>query len=1336
MAENRLPEKIGRFSVQRRLGVGSFGEVFLAHDDELDRPVALKLPRLDRIAEQASLEDFLAEARSAARLKHPGIISVHDVSTGMDGIFIVLEYVEGCDLAEVMRGQKLTPMRVAEVMIEIADAVSYAHEQGLIHRDLKPANVLLDSQGHAHVADFGLAIRQKGQRFLRGQIAGTRSYMSPEQVRGETHRLDGRTDIWSLGVMLYEMLTGERPFSGETTAELFDEIQHREVRPLRQIDRKCPGALERICLKCLSKRMTERYTTADDLVDEMRHWHQTRLSAQSTALAGRTGTAFDDARVGAHQASGSDSSKPLINVIPKGLRSFDADDADFFLGLLPGPFDRDGLPESIRFWKTRIEETDSDKTFAVGLVYGPSGCGRSSLVKAGLLPRLAEHVRAVYIEASAGATEARLIQALRKACSDLPEDASLADLIVSIREGQLLPPGQKIIVILDQFEQWLHTWQADPESELVRALRHCDGQSVQCLLLVRSGFGMSAMRFMQTLEIPVIEGSNYATVDRFNLQHARKVLADFGRAFGRLAEDGSHTPEQAQFLEQAVQGLAQEGHVVSVRLALFADMFRDKPWDISSLRKVGGAEGIGVAFLEETLGASATNPTYRLHQQAARRVLHALLPERGTNIRRHVLAHHELQEISGYANSPRDFAALLRILDSELRLITPSDPQETGEAEESPSARSANHSTGRGYQLTHDYMVPALRDWLGRKRRETMRGRASLLLEGQAELWNVRPERRYLPSLLESATIFCLTRRSQWTDLERKMMGMATRLHSVRISLIAALSVVLLVTGFAIQTRVAEERTELVDSLTEELLVAKMDRVPEILDNLEPYRESWHARLQDIADDPSGSAQRRTRAHLALARHDETRVPYLFERLLASRAEDSEYRVLMGVLSDYPRQVAAAARRELAGSIPNGSEADVERLAERRANAVVSLVWLGDAKLLWPLLESSQDQRLRTLLIHRMHRCGIDGKTLWNRLLKEKDPSIRQALLLALEAYRQDGLASETREQLQQQCWSLYRSEPDPGVHAAAEWLLRSWGHEDALSRACEQLAQSRSESKDTLRDILVRLDQGSPAEWYIDSYGHTMIVLRMPSAGAATQESEARPASHVTVARTLALSAHEVTIQQYRAIFPDAEYVGRVSPSMQCPMNGVNWYDAVRYCRRLSNQEQLAKEQKCYPPEDQNGRGMKVPDDFLSRTGYRLPTREEWEFACRAGTTTSRFYGETDQMLPHYAWFIRNSQERLWPVGSLKPNPLGFFDVYGNVSEWSHERYAAPSAHGGTFAADAAGQLGSSIWPGTLHGGAYNRPAEKATSHNQEPFELTNQTSFVGFRIARTIRD
>ncbi len=226
-------------------------------------------------------------------------------------------------------------------------------------------------------------------------------------------------------------------------------------------------------------------------------------------------------------------SETRMAIIPKGLRSFDEHDSDFFLQLLPGARDRDGLPESIRFWKHRIESRD-DPSFTVGVIYGPSGCGKSSLVKAGLLPRLARRVIPVYVEATPRETEARLQNSLRKKLPGLDAKLDLTDTIAALRQGRGLGHDQKVVLVVDQFEQWLHARRQEQETELAQALRQCDGEHVQCLVMVRDDFWVSLTRFMGDLRIEILQGQNAALVDLFDLIHARNVLIEFGRAFGRL----------------------------------------------------------------------------------------------------------------------------------------------------------------------------------------------------------------------------------------------------------------------------------------------------------------------------------------------------------------------------------------------------------------------------------------------------------------------------------------------------------------------------------------------------------------------------------------------------------------------------------------------------------------------------------------------------------------------------------------------------------------------------------------------------------------------------------
>ncbi|MCI0464805.1 MAG: bifunctional serine/threonine-protein kinase/formylglycine-generating enzyme family protein [Gemmataceae bacterium] len=492
-----------------------------------------------------------------------------------------------------------------------------------------------------------------------------------------------------------------------------------------------------------------------------------------------------------------------------------------------------------------------------------------------------------------------------------------------------------------------------------------------------------------------------------------------------------------------------------------------------------------------------------------------------------------------------------------------------------------------------------------------------------------------------------------------------------------------------------------------------------------------------------GGSERRLVAAEVLANYAAKEVGLLTQ--LALDADPGQWAVLLPRLQDNQTASAALLDKELRKTPPPPERvAERDELARRQAQAAVGLYQLGRPDDAWPLLRQTTDPSRRTYLIHDLGRLNSSPGPLLRRLEKGQalDPSERRALILALGEYSATQLPTEERGKLVPLLVRWYRDDPDAGVHAAIDWLLRpgkrgpearklDWGQARALANIDSELAGQAPGKRD----------------WYVTrKEGHTLTVIRKPAEfvmGSPAYEpgrEDWEIAHRKRIPRSFAIASKEVTVAQYRRFlearpeFKAKELEGKTaSPDQDGPQTLVTYLEAAAYCNWLSAQDGIPEDQWCYEinPKTETVRFAK---DFLKRTGYRLPTEAEWEYACRAGTVTSRFYGSSESLLGEYAWHLQTSDDRAWPVGQLKPNDLGLFDMYGNVWEWCHERNVRyPQAPGDTVYEDNPDLKLETGGQRAIRGGSFISPGKYSRSATRSNSRQTLRFVAQGFRVART---
>jgi eukaryotic-like serine/threonine-protein kinase len=455
----------------------------------------------------------------------------------------------------------------------------------------------------------------------------------------------------------------------------------------------------------------------------------------------------------------------------------------------------------------------------------------------------------------------------------------------------------------------------------------------------------------------------------------------------------------------------------------------------------------------------------------------------------------------------------------------------------------------------------------------------------------------------------------------------------------------------------------------------------------------------------------------------------LLRELVSLGPSEAVLRTLRGVLAERVDDPEAETRKD--------------ELAGRHAAAGIALAALGKPESFWPLLCHNRDPRLRSILIQRLAANILPPRMLVDRLaFAQADPIERQALLLAIAEAPPPEVATPVDAALLETSRQLFRDDPHPGVHSAAELVIRRWGSPEQYARSQES-APAGLTAKDGLG-------------WQRGPAGHTFAILPGPlefRMGAPPFEPAyyGSPVLHFRkIERSIAVATKEVTLEQFQQFDANHRHEPRYGDAPECTAIHITWFAAARYCNWLSNQAGIERSEWCYP--EPIGPGMVLSEDAVKRTGFRLPTEAEWEYFCRAGTETSRPYGASQDLLSRYAWTWLNSGNQIHPPGQLLPNELGLFDVLGNAWEWCHDgpvgHYRSQSSRLPDYPRGTKDQPAPDSVPTEtidaadrahetwrlLRGGSYSYAPDRARSAFRDWQPSSDNREYLGFRVVRTL--
>jgi formylglycine-generating enzyme required for sulfatase activity len=456
--------------------------------------------------------------------------------------------------------------------------------------------------------------------------------------------------------------------------------------------------------------------------------------------------------------------------------------------------------------------------------------------------------------------------------------------------------------------------------------------------------------------------------------------------------------------------------------------------------------------------------------------------------------------------------------------------------------------------------------------------------------------------------------------------------------------------------------------------------------------------------------------------------PKKLTELILLADNDREFLPFLEALGSHRRACIDECRQILSQSPHSGAEPTVDAgWWKKQANAAICLLGFGEQERVWPLLKHSENPSLRSFIIDRLARLGADYRILLDRLEQESEPSIRQALILALGEFDSGKLSEQERRTFVNKLLPFYRNDADPGVHSAAGWTLAQYEAVDTVTRLDAELRKASFENA-------AAKDSGTNRRWFINSQGQTFILVDRPVHSLVGDKhslmGDKRKPNRAASAYRFAIATHEVTVAQFLAFSASYVQIRRYAPEPDCPATTITWFAAAAYCNWLSRQEGIPKEEWCYEPNEKGdyAAGVKIPANFLRRRGYRLPTETEWQDVCEANTRADFSFGDPVELLPRYAWYVDNSHSRTWPVGSLRPNALGLFDMYGNVCEWC-QGGLQPNAKRASGESETIKSDSNRV----VCGGAFNDRPDGLHSPHFGDAKPSEHGFNIGFRPART---